>query len=127
VRLTWRDGVETVLAAATVAIALAVTQAWGWPLLGSVGAGVVVLGAVGWAMCIFSGSRSAPSMKDPFTATMSVLGSIALILIVAGLITKSEGVFIALAAVTLLMWLASTAAHAFARKPSMSVRPAPVM
>lgn len=116
-RLTWRDGVETILAGAAVAITLAVTLEWRWPLLGSVGAGILVLGAVGWAMCIFSGSRSAPSIKDPYTAAMSVLGVIALVLIVIGLIAKSETVLVALAAVTILMWLASTTAHALAHGP----------
>jgi hypothetical protein len=118
-RLTWRDGVETVLAGLTVAVAIAVTQEWSWPLLGSVGAGVVVLGVIGWAMCIFSGSTtSVPSMKDPFTIAMSVLGSGALALIVLGLVTKSEGVLVALAVVTVVMWLVSTTAHALTRKPN---------
>jgi len=115
-RVTWRDGVETVLAGATVAITLAVTQASGWPLPGSVGAGIVGLGVVGWAMCIFGGATgSVPSMRDPFTITMSLLGVAALTLIVVGLITKSEAALVALAAVTLLMWFASTTAHAFGR------------
>ena len=74
-RLTWRDGVTTILAGCTVAIAMAVAQGWGWPLLGSVAAGVAVLGAVGLAMCVLGASTdSAPSLKDPFTAVMSVLG-----------------------------------------------------
>ncbi len=119
-RLTWRDGVTTILAGLTVAIAMAVTQGWGWPLLGSVAAGVGVLGAVGWAMCILGGStKSVPSMKDPFTVVMSVLGSIALVLIVVGLITGSEGVFVSLAVVTLGMWLVSTTSHALTSKPSL--------
>jgi membrane-bound ClpP family serine protease len=119
-RLTWRDGVTTILAGVTVAIAIAVTQGWSWPLLGSVAAGVGVLGVVGWAMCILGGStKSAPSMKDPFTVVMSVLGSIALILIVVGLITGSEGVFVALAVVTVVMWFVSTTSHALTLKPSL--------
>ena len=123
-RLTWRDGVETVLAGLTVAVAMAVTQEWSWPLLGSVGASVVVLGVIGWAMCIFSGSTtSVPSMKDPFTIAMSVLGFGALVLIVVGLITKSEGVLVALAVVTVVMWLVSTTAHALTRKPNAASYP----
>jgi hypothetical protein len=75
-RLTWRDGVETIVAVATVAIALAVTQEWGWLLLGSIGAGVLVLGIVGIAMCTFSDStKTVPSMKDPFTIAMTVIGA----------------------------------------------------
>jgi hypothetical protein len=119
-RLTWRDGVETVLAGLAVAVVFAVTQGWNWPLLGSVGAGVVVLGVIGWTMCIFSGSTTS-SMKDPFTIVMSVLGSGALVLLVVGLITKSEAVLVALAVVTVVMWLVSTTAHALTRKPNVPV------
>jgi hypothetical protein len=31
-RLTWRDGATTVLAALTVVVMLALTQAWSWPM-----------------------------------------------------------------------------------------------
>ena len=119
-RLTWRDGVTTILAVAAVAIAVAVTQEWDWPLLGSVTAGVVVLGAVGWAMCILGGrSTTEWSMKNPFTVTMAVLGSAALVLIVIGIVTGSETVFVSLAVVTVVMWMASTTAHAIRRRPAM--------
>lgn len=122
-RLTWRDGATTTLACVVVAVAVAVTQGWDWPLLGSVTAGVGVLGAVGWAMCILGGSATSEwSMKNPFTVTMAVLGTVALVLIIVGLITGSEGVFAALAAVTIVMWAASTAAHTMAREPRMRVR-----
>lgn len=103
-KLTWRDGVTTILAGLTVAIAFAVTQEWGWPLLGSVAAGVAVLGVVGWAMCVLGGATtSAPSMTNPFTVVMAAFRSVALVLIVVGLITRNEAVFVALAAVTVVM------------------------
>ncbi|MGZ8642079.1 MAG: hypothetical protein ACXWYF_11610 [Actinomycetota bacterium] len=118
-KLSWRDGATTILAALTVAAVVAVLQGWGWPLLGSVAAGVGVVGVLGWAMCLLSGATgSVPSMKDPFTVGMSVLGSIALVLIVVGVITASEGVLVALAAVLVLMWVVSTTAHAVRREPA---------
>jgi hypothetical protein len=52
---------------------------------------------------------------------MSVLGSGALVLLVAGLITKSEAVLVALAVVTVVMWLVSTTAHALTRRPDKPV------
>ncbi len=122
-RLTWRDGVTTILAGCTVAIAMAVAQGWGWPLLGSVAAGVAVLGAVGLAMCVLGASTdSAPSLKDPFTAVMSVLGSVALVLIVVGLIMANEAVFMTLTVVILVMWLVSTTSHAISARPSLRYR-----
>ena len=122
-RLTWRDGATTILAGAAVAVAVAVTQEWGWPLLGSVTAGILVLGAVGWAMCILGGTSTTDwSMKNPFTVTMAVLGSVALVLIVIGLFSGSETVLVSLAVVTVVMWMASTTAHAIRRQPAMPER-----
>lgn len=97
-----------------------------WPLLGSVTAGVGVLAVVGLAMCSLGGSTSAPrSMKDPYTIIMSVLGAGAVVLIVIGLFTGSEPVFVALAVTTLVMWLVSTAAHLVGGGRGVPVRPAP--
>ena len=111
-KLTWKDGATTILAGLAVVAVVAALQGWGWPLLGSVAAAVGVVGAIGWAMCMLGGATgSVPSMKDPFTVVMSVLGSIALILIIVGVITASEGVLVALAAVTIVMWMVSTTAH----------------
>ncbi len=119
-RLTWRDGMTTILAGAAVAIAVAVTQEWDWPLLGSVTAGVVVLGAVGWAMCMLGARNTTEwSMKNPFTVTMAVLGSVALVLIVIGIVTGSQTVLVSLAVVTVVMWMASTTAHAIRRQPTI--------
>jgi hypothetical protein len=54
-------------------------------------------------------------MKNPFTVVMAVLGSVALVLIVTGLVTGSETVLVSLAVVTVVMWMASTTAHAIRR------------
>jgi hypothetical protein len=120
-KLTWRDGVTTILAGLAVVAVVAAMQGWGWPLLGSIAAAVGVVGAIGWAMCVLGGATgSVPSMKDPFTIAMSVLGSVALVLIIAGVITASEGVLVALAAVIVLMWVASTSAHLM-RRPAAQI------
>jgi len=58
-RLTWRDGITTVLAALVVLVTLAATQGWDWPLLGSERAAVAALTVLGYAMCVFGGSRTA--------------------------------------------------------------------
>jgi hypothetical protein len=121
-KLTWRDGATTILAGLAVVAVVAALQGWGWPLLGSIAAGVGVVGVLGWAMCLLSGStRSVPSMKDPFTIAMSVLGSVALVLIIVGVITASEVVLVALAAVIVLMWVASTSAHLVRRQPAAQI------
>ena len=122
-KLTWRDGATTILAGFAVTVALAVTQEWDWPLLGSVTAGVGMLGAVGWAMCVLGGRDTSEwSMKNPFIVSMAVLGSVALALIVIGLITGSEAILVSLAVVTVVMWMASTSAHAMRGKPTTATR-----
>jgi hypothetical protein len=125
-KLTWKDGATTIMAGLTVAAVVAALQGWGWPLLGSVAAGVGVVGALGWAMCLLGGAtRSGPSMKNPFTVVMSMLGSIALVLIIVGVITGSEGVLVSLAAVTVLMWVVSTTTHVVRGQQAAPIRPVP--
>jgi hypothetical protein len=113
--ITWRDGVNTVLAGLVGAIGLAVTGEWGWPLLGSYRSGTVALGIVGIAMCSFSGWGTAAATERPGRGTVavgSVLGGLALVLIVAGVIVGSELLFMALAVDTLALWLIATIRHA---------------
>jgi hypothetical protein len=62
-------------------------------------------------------------MKNPFTVVMSVLGSIALVLIIVGVISGSEGVLVALAAVTVSMWMVSTSAHVVRGQRTVPMRP----
>lgn len=114
--LTWRDAVTSVLAAAVVAIGLAVTNDWGWPLLGSARAGSLAVGFVGIAMCTTAGSGRAieNDMKDRGVQVLAGLGSLALVLMILGVITGSEVLFMALVIVTAGMWLMSTIRHAAA-------------
>ena len=112
--VTWRDAVNTVLAGVVATIGLAVTNEWGWPMLGSVRAGTLAAGAVGIAMCTTSGVGRDPESfapRHPATALMAALGVLSFGLIVAGLISGSELVFMALVVVTLTMWLVTTIRH----------------
>jgi hypothetical protein len=111
-RLTWRDGVETVMAGLVVAVALAVTRSWDWPMLGSYRAGVGVLGVIGWSMCILGSSRTKSSFKDPFVVFASALGGLALVLVIVGLVTGTETPFLLLAVVIEILWTATTFRHA---------------
>jgi hypothetical protein len=115
-QLTWRDGAGTVLAALVVAVLLAVTQAWSWPLLGDYRAGVIALTVLGFLGCsvglrVTEGS-AAESFKRPFMVIGSMLGAAALVLVIAGLIWATEALFVALAIVLLALWLVTTIDHA---------------
>lgn len=118
-RLTWRDGVETLLLGFVIAFGMAATQGWGWPLTGSYrSAGLVVFGA-GVAMCAFSGSAQSTTSaaKSPFVALASGLGVIALALLVAVLITGTQGWFVALVVDIAVLWAVTTFRHAVQGQP----------
>jgi hypothetical protein len=122
-RLTWRDGAATVLAALTVMVTLALTQAWSWPLLGSYQAGVVALTIIGVAMCTAGAmGTETPSVTQPFAAIVSVLGVAALGLIIFGLIAATQAPFVALAVVLLAIWFVTTVHHALAGVPGQPAR-----
>jgi hypothetical protein len=116
-RLTWRDGVETVLLAGVVAVTLAVTQGWGWPLLGSERAGVAVLAVIGYAMCVLGGSRTAVEglIREPrghaSVAVLSAFGALALVLVVVGLLVGTQAMLVALAITLAVLWAITTARH----------------
>jgi hypothetical protein len=111
--ITWRDGVNTGLAAAVGVVALAVTNEWGWPLLGSARSGTLAVAILGIAMCTMSGTKEATEagLRDVGAKVAAGLGGIALVLIVAGLIAGSEPVFMVLVIDILALWLVATIRH----------------
>ncbi|MGA9160856.1 MAG: hypothetical protein WB297_08350 [Actinomycetota bacterium] len=113
-RLTWRDGVETLLLGFVVAFGMAATRDWGWPLTGSYrSAGLVVFGA-GMVMCAMSGSAQSTTSarKSPFITLATALGVLALALLVAVLITGTQGWFVALVVDIAVLWAVTTFRHA---------------
>ncbi|HSX01457.1 MAG TPA: hypothetical protein VLF67_04410 [Candidatus Saccharimonas sp.] len=106
--LSWKDAVTTVLAAGTGLLVYAKSQNWSSWLTGP-RLGILVLGAIGVAMCA-TGSISMTSGSG-WSIILSVMGGLALVLIVAGLITGSALAFYALAADILALWLLATVRH----------------
>jgi hypothetical protein len=118
-RLTWKDGVSTLLAIATVLATLAVVQDWGWPLLGSYRAGAAALLVLGIAMCALGDATAERSnIRSPYVVTMNVLGFLALGFGVWALIADAKEPFLALAFTSVLMWAASTLHHAVRTRPA---------
>ena len=116
-KLTWRDGVATVLMLGTVAVALAVTQGWNWTLLGSTKAGVAAVAAIGYMMCRLGMHWITDAkMRGPVIAA-SVLGVAALVLIVAGLIVGTEALLVALTIDIVALWFITTWRHAMVGVP----------
>ena len=119
-KLSYKDAITTVLAALVVAVMLAVTEGWAWPMLGSTRAGIVAVGILGVAMCSI-GTRSEDMatrnafVNHPGMIVGSALGAVALVLLIAGLIAGSEALLVALASVLLLLWAVATIRHAATR------------
>ena len=112
--LTSKDGFTTLLAGLTVLVLLAVTQAWGWPLISNYRWGTAVLTVLGLAAGCGYAARTW-SARDQFIVLGSALGVAALVLAVGGLIVGSETWFVALGVDLLVLWAVSTLHHALKR------------
>ena len=122
-RLTSKDVVGTLLAAAAVVVALAVTNGWSWPLLGDYRAGTVALAVIGFGMCAAASDYSTVHGPDPLVVLASMLGIAALGLIVGGLIWASASIFVWLAVVIVALWFVSTLRHLIAPARQLPSRP----
>jgi hypothetical protein len=120
-RLTWRDGATTLLAAAVALIYVANAAGWAIPVVDDTRGATLLLGVVGLGMCIVGGSGSTIARSDALIVPAGILGGVAFLLIVVGLITSWAIVVPLLSADTLLLWAISTARHAvFARTTQLA-------
>jgi hypothetical protein len=113
-RLTWKDGVATLLMAAVGVVTVATMQGWGWPLLGGYrSAGVIVFG-LGMVMCPVGGSalRTPEDMREPYVRFASALGIVSLVALAGLLIWGTQAWFVALVMDVALLWAMSTIRHA---------------
>jgi hypothetical protein len=125
-KLTWKDGLTTALGGLIVAMGLAVTRAWGWPMLGSYRTGIIVLAVVGVVACAVGGmgfEGAAPSFTGRFAALSRLLHVGVGVVVVVGLVAPSRGAVIALVAIIAVQWAVATLRHAFA---TVAHRPVPV-
>jgi hypothetical protein len=119
-RLTWRDGLTTILAVLVVAVTLGAIRGWDWPFIGSDRSAVGVLGILGYAMCYASAvPRTFLSMNGGYRTVASVLGAAALVLVGVGLVWPSETWIIAVAIDILALWAIATARHELRPVPAV--------
>jgi hypothetical protein len=111
-RLTWRDGVTTLLAAAVVGIFAAHTANWSVPFVEDTRWATLLIGAVGLSMCIVGGSGATIAAKSTFTVVAGILGGAAMLLVIIGLTIGWSLAVTLLSADTLLLWVVSTIRHA---------------
>lgn len=113
-RLTWRDGVTTLLAGVVGLVYAAHALAWQWPVVEDARGATLVLGVVGLGMCIVGGSGGTIASRSRFTLAAGILGGAAFLLVVVGLITGWSLAVTLIAVDTLLLYAISTVRHAAA-------------
>jgi hypothetical protein len=123
-KLTSKDAITTILAALVLAVTLAVIEGWAWPMLGSTRAGIVAVGILGVAMCSIGTRSEDMATRDAFVhhpgmIVGSALGTVALVLLIAGLIAGTEALLIVLAGDLVLLWAVATIRHAATRPTSI--------
>jgi hypothetical protein len=111
-RLTWRDGVSALLVGACGLIFLAVSDGWGWPMLGGYRAGAAALLVVGLAACIVGGSNMTTfDTRDAMVIGATTMGSFAFAVGIWGLVTGSETAFAILLVTIVMLWIVATIHH----------------
>ena len=110
-RLSPKDLIATVLAAAAVGVTLAVTNAWGWPLLTDYRSGAIALAVIGFGMCAFGSDYSTVRGPDPFVVLAGIMGVAALVLMIAAIGWPGATSFVWLAVVIVGLWLVTTTRH----------------
>jgi hypothetical protein len=114
-RLTWRDGVSALLVGACGLIFLAVSDGWGWPLLGGYRAGAAALLVVGLAACIVGGSNMTSfDTGDAMVLGATTMGFFAFAVGIWGIVTASETAFAILMVTIVMLWIVATIHHSLA-------------
>jgi hypothetical protein len=110
--LSWKDLVTTLLAMAVAGVYYANSKGLNYPVISGVRGATVVLLIVGMFMCAF-GSRIVGGgfTATPMLTVLSILGGIAFVLAIIGLITGNKTIFAGLAGLTLILWFVSTIRH----------------
>jgi hypothetical protein len=121
--LTKKDATGTVFVALAAIVYLAVTQAWGWPLLGGYRSGTLVLGAIGLFACAKGSNLSSETFKGPFVVGAGALGVVAFGLVVIGAITGSHLAFAALAIDIGVLYVLTIVHHVTAGAPPQRLHP----
>jgi hypothetical protein len=107
-KLTWKDAAATGLAALAVAVFFAGHEGWDvWLVGSSYRWGIAAVALLGIAAC----ALGSPS-KGPASRLLAVLGGLAFVLAIAGLVSGSLTLFSLLVVDIVALWLGSTIRHA---------------
>ncbi len=107
--LTWKDGATTILALLVIGFSYLMATGYKFPLIASYRWATVVLLILGIGMCALGSAT--PNAQSSWITMSNVLGALAFILILAGIITGVKMVFVALSGTIILLWIISTLRH----------------
>jgi hypothetical protein len=122
-RLTWRDGATTLLAAAVVGIYAAHIAGWAVPFVENARWATLLVGGVGLSMCIVGGSAATIAAKGTFFVVAGTFGGAAMLLMLVGLVTGWSLALGLLTADIVLLWIVSTIRHAAMSRPHVTRMP----
>jgi hypothetical protein len=124
-RLSWRDGVETLLAALVIVVVVGVVQEKGWSLIGTARAATGTLFVIGFVMCQMGRggiTNAGDLVRGPLMTTASVLGGGTLVLTTIGLLAPHQALVVTLGGLLIFTWLLATVHHARESRPTPVVR-----
>lgn len=107
--MTWKDGLTTFLSVVVMAFSYLMVSGYKFPMITSYRWATAVLMLLGVGMCALSSYK--PGTQSGWISFASVLGSIAIVLILATFITGSKMLFIALSGTIVVLWLGTTIRH----------------
>jgi hypothetical protein len=122
-RFTWRDGISTLLAAVVLLLAFAVVRGWNWPLLGGYRSGMIALAVVGLVMSGIGTAAREVRWSDPFMATEGILGAVAVVLFVVGIIAATQGWLVAFTVSLMVVWFVAVTRHVVEHEPAGPAHP----
>lgn len=102
-RLTWRDGITTLLLVAVGLVYYGFATGTDLAVINDTRGALLVIGAAGLGMCIVGGGAGIVG-RNTYSVLMSVLGVAAFALVVIGLITALEWTVTWLAIDVTVMW-----------------------
>lgn len=118
VGLTWRDAAGTALVVLAVAVAASVVYGWPLPLVADARVGVIALFILSYPSCLVAQApqRMASAMRhetawSPFVVLAIGLGALAVLLTIANLILNSIAVLVGMVIVVAAIWAVTTAHH----------------
>ncbi|HSX33293.1 MAG TPA: hypothetical protein VLF91_03080 [Candidatus Saccharimonadales bacterium] len=108
--ITWKDGIATLLVGAAGLVVYAKEKGFKWPLLGNWRLASLALLAIGFATCIIVGWGVVPD-KNGWTTAASIVGGLAFLAGLLGIVTNKELFFLSLAGSIIVLWALATIHH----------------